>query len=97
MAVKIHNVKSCCGNSSTILELDKPIRKYQVDMLKPKFIGLGYIIPDNFYKSGVLYIQKGGLIGTASFGTNKITLKVTGDGSNLIDEFIQLLEEAINS
>lgn len=92
MAVKTHVVKACCGNSSTILETDKPLRKYQVDVFKEA----GYVIPDNFFNSGVFYAQKNGLIATASFGSNKINLRVTGKGQSLVSEFIQLLEAAIN-
>lgn len=92
MAVKTHVVKSCCGSSNTVLELDKPLRKYQVDVFKEA----GYVLPDNFFNSGVFYAQKNGLIATASFGTNKISVRVSGKGSALIPEFIQLLEAAIN-
>lgn len=92
MAIKHYVVKSCCGNSTTIIEVDKPLRKYQVDV----FRNAGYIIPDNFYNSGVFYAQKGGLIATASFGTNRINIRVTGNGQDLVPEFSQLLEAAVS-
>jgi hypothetical protein len=92
MAIKTHTIKSCCGNSSTILETDKPLRKYQVDVFKQA----GYVIPDNFFNSGVFYAQKDGLIATGSFGTNKISLRVSPRSQDLIQEFSQLLEAAVS-
>jgi hypothetical protein len=92
MAIRIHTVKSCCGSSSTILETDKPLRKYQVDVFK----AAGYVIPDNFFNSGVFYAQKDGLIATGSFGTNKISLRVSARSKDLVEEFSQLLEIAVS-
>jgi len=91
MAVKQYVVKSCCGSSTTILEVSKPLRKYQVDVFKQA----GYVIPDNFFNAGIFYAQKGGLIATASFGTNRINLKISANGNDLVPEFSQLLEEAV--
>lgn len=92
MAIKTYLVKSCCGSSTTILEADKPIRKYQVDVFKEA----GYIFPDNFFNSGVFYAQKGGLVATGSYGTTKVNIRVAGSGKDLIAEFSKLLEEAVS-
>lgn len=92
MAIKTHIVKACCGSSTTILETDKPLRKYQVDVFKEA----GYVIPDNFFNSGVFYAQKNGLVATCSFGSNKINLRLSGNGKDLVDEFCKLLEAAIS-
>lgn len=92
MAVKTYLVKSCCGSSTTILETDKPLKKYQVDVFKEA----GYIIPDNFFNSGVFYAQKGGLVATGSFGANKFNLRIAGSGKDLIEEFSKLLEAAVS-
>ncbi len=83
-----HQVASCCGNSSFVLELPQPFKKFQTEFLKKH----GFTINDMFYKSGVLYATKGGMTLTGSFGAKKLTTK---GNIKMLDEVVTILEEAI--
>lgn len=89
-----HIVKSCCGSNGYVFEMDKPIRKSQMKI----FQEAGYHVPENFMAAGLFYVQRDFLIGTASFGTNKITVRCNGDRcSSYLDDFQLCLEKAINT
>lgn len=88
-----HLVKSCCGSNGLIFETDKPIRKSQIKIFKEA----GYLVPDNFLAAGLFYVQKDFLIATASFGSNKISVRCNGEKcSDYLDAFALCLEQAIN-
>lgn len=92
MSVKKHVVKSCCGSQSIILEADKPLRKYQIDVFREA----GYLVPDNYLKLGIFYGNKNGIVATAAFGTTKIQIRANSTDAPEIENFILLLEQAIN-
>lgn len=86
-------IKSCCGSSNLILTTDKPIRKSQVRVFRDN----GFFIPENFFQSGILYVQKGTLIATASFGSTRINVRCSGaDCESMMKSFEILLEQAIS-
>lgn len=87
-------IKSCCGSGkSLLLETDKPIKKYQIKVFRDK----NYFIPENFYQSGLFYVQKGRLIATTTFGSTRFNIKNNGPNADVeLTEFESLLEQAIN-
>ncbi len=94
MPVAKQVVKSCCGSNAIILQPEKPIKKYQVEV----FRAAEYSIPASFYDAGIFYVQRNNLIASASFGTAKISLRTSKSTSEAeINEFINLLEQAVNS
>jgi hypothetical protein len=92
--VKRHKVKSCCGSSTYIFEIDKPIKKYQLQVFKDA----GCSSPKNFVSVGVFYVRFGGLIATTSFGSKRVSIRCTGnDCDQLMNRFEKILDEAVNS
>ena len=76
-----------------ILELDKPIRKSQMQVFKDA----GYMVPDNFYHNGVFYVQKTNLVATCAYGTKRISVRCHGPGcDDKISAFSDLIEKAVN-
>lgn len=92
MSIKKHVIKSCCGSQSIILETDKPLRKYQIDIFKNS----GYLVPDNYLKLGIFYGTKNGIVATAAFGSTKVQIRANTADVPEIDNFIILLEQAIS-
>lgn len=89
-----HIVKSCCNSNGFVFEMDKPIRKSQMKIFKEA----GYLVPDNFLVAGLFYVQKDFLIATASFGSNKISVRCNGEKcSDYLDNFQFNLEKAIST
>lgn len=96
MSVKRTVVKSCCGgkNSSIVLHTDKPIKASQIFV----FEQAGYTMPPHYTTTGIFYARKEGLVSTGSYGTTKITVKVSeANKEEKLTEFETLLEIAINS
>lgn len=73
--------------------MDKPIRKSQIQVFKDA----GYLMPDHFFKSGIFYIQKQGLIANSSYGVCKINVRCSGECEEKLKELEIVLEKAINS
>lgn len=93
MTLKKHVTKSCCGAASIIYECDKPIRKYQIDVFKEA----GWLAPESYTQLGVLYVSKGGIIATASFGSPKVQVRTSAQiNDENLKSFEDLLERAIN-
>lgn len=98
MTIKKTTSKSCCGSKNTILDMDKPIKKYQSDIFKNN----GYELPKHFFDNGVFYVslsnELGTLTATCSYGSKKMNLKCTGKNSDTLESnFLSLLESAISS
>lgn len=89
--IKQYLIKSCCGQTVTLLELPFAIKKYQIDIFKNN----NYLLPPNYINSGVFYAQKGNFIATASFGSKKISVRINNH-QEIFDEFLKLLEQAIS-
>ena len=87
----IHVVKSCCGQSSSIIELKKPIRKSHAN----GFREAGYVVDEKYEKIGIFYARKDKLIATASFGSNKISVRCGKAGDELIVSFSATLDEIV--
>lgn len=68
MKIKLFEVKSCCGKSSTLMKLDRSISN---EMLE-KLTQLGYKQSPIFLKSGILYVDGEDLTLTGSFGSNNL-------------------------
>ena len=87
-------IKACCGRQTFVFQLDKPIRKFQINVLE----GLGYQAPQNFKDTGIFYVRKGQLIATASYGTRMIKVRCHGGNCpDQINEFETSIEQAINT
>lgn len=97
MSIKRTITKSCCGNSggTVIMYLDKTITSKVI----PIFEAAGYIVPAHYASSGIFYARSPeGLIGSGSYGTTKITIKVSSfERDKKLDDFEKLLETALNS
>jgi hypothetical protein len=92
MALKI--IPSCCGSIKSVLSVDKPIRKSQIQF----FRDAGYFVPDSFYAAGIFYIQQKQFIATASFGSTNINIQCNGKQcAEQIASFEAILLKAIQS
>lgn len=92
--IKRYVVKSCCGKSNYIFQIDSPIKKSHLKV----FEGAGYTAPASYSKHGLFYVRGRGLTASASFGTNRISVRCGGaDCAQKMDEFAELLEQAINN
>jgi len=69
--VKRHFVKSCCGSSSIILELDTQVSKSFLIAFRQH----GYAVNEMYTKVGVFWIERGGLSASAPFGSSKLSVK----------------------
>lgn len=88
--IKQQIIKSCCGQTVTLLELPFAIKKYQIDIFKNN----NYLLPPNYINSGVFYAQKNNFIATASFGSKKVSVRINNH-LDIFNEFLTLLEKAI--
>lgn len=95
MTVTRNYVKGCCGGSGTIVfYTDRPIVKHQVQVFKDA----GYTVPEHYLNNGIFYVRKESLFGTASFGMTKVNVRCgLHRRDELLNEFEQVLEKAINS
>lgn len=92
VGVKRRRIKSCCGGETLVFEMEKPIRKFQIE----PFRKAGFTVPPNFYQHNLFYVTNGRLVARASFGSNKINVSCHGtDCPKRLYEFEQLLLEAI--
>lgn len=90
--IKRYQVKSCCGKSNLIFQLDKAINKGHLK----HFIDAGYQAPEMFAKHGVFHVRGHGIFAQASFGTTRVNVKCSGDDcSNQLNEFEKLLENIL--
>lgn len=69
--LKKYLIKKCCGSVATIYTTNKPLADQFIEHLK----GLGFIIDEAFYKSGLIYATSEKIILSAALGTNRITFK----------------------
>jgi hypothetical protein len=92
--IKRYMVKSCCGKSSYVFQTDSPVKKSHLAV----FTGAGYTAPESYSQHGLFYIRGKGLTASASFGTNRISVRCGGaDCGKKLDEFTALLEQALSS
>ena len=84
--------KSCCGSKALIFTFDKSIRKKQIDVFKEA----GYLVPDNYFNSGIFFVKKGSLIATCAFGTNNVNVRCSSSTTeNELNGFQNIFEKAI--
>lgn len=92
MKIEKHTIKSCCGNSSVLFKLDKPISK---DILL-YLVNYGFKENTNFTKNGVLFVENEYLILNGVFGSDKLNIKCRqkdcSDLINKIEEEFKKLE-----
>jgi hypothetical protein len=94
MTVTQKKVKSCCGSTTFIYEMDKPIKKSHLSV----FENQGYSCPRNFQLTGVFYVALGSLICTTSYGSTRINARCYGANcQQMLNNFAITLEAAINS
>ena len=72
-----------------MIELPKPIKKTHIEYFKK----YSFIIPENFFNSGIFYVKKANLIANTSFGSNKINVRCQGSCESQIKEFKEILSE----
>lgn len=95
MTVELKYTKSCCGNSSAITaHTTLPIKKEQIQI----FVDAGYTVPVHYTNNGIFYVRKDTLTASASIGMRKFNVKVAAHRKQeQLDEFVRVLEQAINS
>ena len=94
MTITRHKIKGCCGSLVYVFDMDKPIKKTQIQIFKDA----NYSVPQNFQTLGIFYVAMGSLIATSSFGAKSINIKCFGANCNkLLDDFAIILETAISS
>lgn len=82
--------KSCCGSKALIAETVRAVKKSSTNIFKDA----GYFVPDNFFNSGIFYVNKNNLTATAAFGATKISIRCGGnDCAEQVEEFVALLEQ----
>lgn len=57
------------------------------------FKNAGYGVPANFTRSGLFYIQKNGIIATASFGSRKINVRFSQSAEAEIKKLEEILDK----
>lgn len=83
--------KSCCGSKALIFKFDRSIRKTQINTFKEA----GYLVPDNYFNSGIFYVKKGTLIATCAYGTNNVNVRCSSDTTEVeLQEFQNTFEKA---
>lgn len=71
MKIEKFTVQACCGRTSLIYKIDKPIDK----ILLASFVSKGYIESAHFTKAGILYADNLDFIVTGPFGADKLQVK----------------------
>jgi len=85
-------IKSCCGSSSTIITLNKPILQSHIPLFEPLFF-----INKQYSQSGLFYAKLGNLVAVTSFGICKINVKCSGnDCAKLLLAFENVLTQIEN-
>ena len=72
------SISSCCGKSSTIYKIDRPITRQLIDQL----IALGFSEEKSFTSAGILYMLNPNFILNGPIGQNKIQVKARKKESN---------------
>lgn len=69
----------------------RPVRKNHIHLFKEA----GFVCPENYVKSGMLYAKKDGFIGTATLGICTINVRCNGQSNcdQIIDEFESILRK----
>ena len=85
-----HAIKTRCGGGrSFIFQTQTPVRKNHIEA----FEKAGFVTLPHYVKSGLFYIQRGGLVATASFGSTKIQVRCSNSSADIIAKFEQILDE----
>ena len=94
MSVTRHKVKACCGSTTFVFIVDKPVKKIHIELFEKS----GYIAPRSYVTAGVFYITKSGLVATSSFGATTINIRCHGNNCNqLLDDFAIDLDRIVHS
>lgn len=83
-------IKSCCGNKSLILKIDKPITHNFLNLL----IANGFKEQQHFTKAGILYADNQEMIIISPLGSNRIQIKCK---KNNCEEKISDLEKLLDN
>ncbi len=90
MKVTRFSVQSCCGSTSLILKLDRPIDNSLISFLKQQ----GFNELSHFTQAGILYVDSLELIVTGPIGSNKLQVKCKrADCSQIFNNFEVLLQQ----
>jgi hypothetical protein len=90
MTVQKQILKSCCGKSSTLITVTKPIVAAHI----PLFEAAGFFIAIAYSKQGIFYCRKEGFVAICTFGVCKITIRCSGSNCLAIEnEFDKVLNQ----
>lgn len=81
--MKRQQIKSCCGGSGYVFELDVPLSKSLLDGFKQA----GYRTTENYIRVGVFFVQKDGLTASGPFGSTRVQVRCGGSAncSQMVD------------
>lgn len=71
MKLKKYDIKACCGKTSIIYTIDRPIDRAFID----KLINIGFIEQTNFTSSGILYAYNKIFILSGEIGKPNLQVK----------------------
>lgn len=88
MDVVRYIIKECCGSTASVIKLDRPLSIDIFDYLKLS----GFEESPHFTKCGIVYVENDGIIITAPFGSNNVTVKCK---SKNCQEYLEALEKIL--
>lgn len=83
-------VKSCCGKTSIVFEIDQPITKELIGLL-----GNSYKELQHFTRSGLMHLENSDIIMTGTIGQNRITIQSRKKGD--VSVAINNLEDTLKA
>jgi len=90
MKVERFTVQSCCGKTSLILKIDRPIDNPLISFLTSK----GFAAQDHFIKAGILYADSSELIVTGPLGSDRLHVRCKkADCAIILNDFEVLLQQ----
>ena len=96
MFISKKSIGGCCGNKGSIqtIYLEKPVNAGHISFFK----NAGYIVPEQYLKTGIFYVRRDGLVASSTFGSNKITVRSnSANREEKIKSFEETLETALSS
>ncbi len=90
MKVERFTVQACCGKTSLILKIDRPIDNPLISFLTSK----GFVAQDHFTKAGILYADSSELIVTGPLGSDRLHVRCKkADCAIILNDFEGLLQQ----
>jgi hypothetical protein len=90
MKIERFTIQSCCGKTSLILKIDRPIDMKLLSFL----VANGFSELNHFTKAGILYADSSELIVTGPIGSDRLQIKCKKvDCTQLLNNFEALLQQ----